>query len=130
MCIRDRVLERALAGWKAGAAVGAFFGACAAGEIVGRDAEEGAADRQERGADRRGLDEVAAIPGCLQLGIAIEVGFDTHGSLPARSCKRNSPRAQRLLPIATRCRRSGYERRRDPVGPHETARLYARYARP
>jgi len=35
----------------------------------------------KRRADRRGLDERAAVPGLLQLGVAVEIGFGAHISL-------------------------------------------------
>ena len=68
-------LDHALAGRQARAAVGAASRRaprCVRSSPAMRT--QRAADGHERGADRRRLDELAAIPGCLQLGIAIEIG--------------------------------------------------------
>ena len=60
-------------------------------QVVGGDPEQRAAERHERRAGGGGLDELAAIPGCLQLGIAVEVGLvGGHGS--DRSLRRHRTR--------------------------------------
>ena len=71
---RAQVIERALAGRQSLATVAALLGARLAREIVGGEAQQRAAEREEGRAGRGRLDDLPAIPGASQLGIAVEIG--------------------------------------------------------